>query len=116
MAQENKVTFMESLLLFLAGLPGAINTVLETIGENVPFVGRFLKPTFWTLFTVWLFWGLAGWVGLDALLISAGQGMVEWIPGVSFTSDAVSLIEAAPGAADAVPTAADSALDVPPAS
>ncbi len=109
MAQEDKVTFMESLLLFLAGLPGAINTVLEAIGENVPFVGRFLKPAFWTMFAVWLFWGMAGWVGLDALLISAGQGALEWIPGVSFASDAVALIEPTPAVVAPV-------SDIPPAS
>jgi len=115
MAQENKVTFMESLLLFLAGLPGAINTVLEVIGENVPFVGRYLKPTFWTLFTAWLLWGCAGWVGLDALLISAGQGMLEWIPGISFATESVALV-APVEAVDAASTAVASASDVPPAS
>lgn len=82
---ENK-TFMEGLLIFLNGLPSVANTVLDTCAENVPVVGKYIKPTFWTLIAVLLLQGLMVVTGGDAVLEGAWNRLMELIPSFTFGS------------------------------
>lgn len=119
MTQEVRKTFLESLLIFLAGLPGALNEMLKVCGDNIPFVGRFLQPAVWTMIGMMIVqWGMEG-VGLGGVipglwhgLLSTLGAVLDLIPGVTFTGDAVALPPV-----DAVGTAsgaASSSTEIPP--
>jgi hypothetical protein len=76
---DNK-TFMEGLLAFLNGLPGAVNTLLDTCADNVPVIGKAIKPAFWIMFAAMILQGMLWATGGDVLLESIWNGAMSFLP------------------------------------
>lgn len=86
MTEKVNKTFMEGLLAFLAGLPGAINVVLKIVSESMPVGGKFVQPAFWLLVGYMIFGTLLEMTGLSYLvgdlLGGAGQGAIDLVTGI----------------------------------
>ncbi|MEE8598999.1 MAG: hypothetical protein V3S69_05765 [Dehalococcoidales bacterium] len=106
------LTFFGGLLALLMGLPGVMNAFLEVCSESIPYVGRWVKPTFWTLFGMAVLQWMFAMAGVDGFIDGVFQGVadigiaiLDMIPGVSFVSDVTALpaVEGAPGMSDVPP-------------
>jgi hypothetical protein len=82
MSDKNESTFLGGLLVLLLGIPSVINAGLDAIAENTPFLGAFVKPTFWTLFGFMVLQWMLGAAGLDVLLASAWDGLMGVLSGL----------------------------------
>lgn len=116
MTQDTNKTFFEGLLALLLGLPEVMNVVLDMCGKLIPYVGKYLKPFFWTMIGLLIVQWCLAVTGFDGFLLSALDGFFSvvyaignWVVGL-FVNEAAAVL---PTIVDSVSGAVPSGSEIP---